>query len=815
MNMNSPPASPFSSRVDAATAFQQAIALHRQGQGVQADALCAEALRVDPRHAGAWHLRGLIALTEGNADQGIEWIERSLSIDPDQPAAHLNLGNYLLSQNKSELALASLERALRLRADYPLALYNRGNALRDLGRYDAALASYDQALRIRSDDWRAVNNRGLVLLELKRPDDARAAFERALQLEPGALEVHMNLGATLLKLARPQQEEALECYERACRMTPQDPDAWCGRGNALLALKRPDEGTASYTHALQLKPDMIEALINRSGALQALHRPADALRDCELALRLAPHSVPALNHFGNALLALGRADEALARYDEALRLKPTAADTLMNRSTALRVLRRYRESAQCCAELLRIAPEQDYALGYLFQFRMDSCDWANVESLTKQLTGAVADRKKVVNPMTLLLIDSAPLQRVSAELFAADQWPENPSLGPCPGPTIRAAAKTRVAYVSADFGDHPVSHLLVGVLERHDRARFEVIGVSLAPAKMEPLGQRVRAAFDRFIVVTDRTDREVAMLLRELQVDIAVDLMGFTERQRLGIFAHRGAPVQAEFLGYAGTVGAAYMDYLLADAVVIPEGQEQHFIEHVVRLPHCYLPNDDRREIAAAPSRTEAGLPEEGFVFCAFTNACKINPPVFATWMRLLRELPGSILWLRDMGPEARENLQREAERHAVDRHRLVFAPWAAGMAEHLARLSCADLYLDTMPYNAHSTACDMLWSGVPVITCAGQCFASRVASSVLTAAGLPELITRTLEEYECKAAELARHPAKLQAIRARLAAHGMRVPLFDTGRFTRYLETAYETMQERAVRGEAPTGFTVSPSPL
>src|SRR5215831_9854217 len=295
-------------------------------------------------------------------------------------------------------------------------------------------------------------------------------------------------------------------------------------------------------------------------------------------------------------------------------------------------------------------------------------------------------------------------------------------------------------------------------------------------------------------------------------IDVAVDLMGYTQGLRLGIFAQRVAPVQATYLGYAGTLGAPYMDYLIADAVVIPASEEQFFSESVVRLPHCYLPTDDRRPIAPAPSREAAGLPARGAVLCAFTNAYKINPPVFAVWMRLLRETPGSVLWLRGMGEAARANLEREAERHGVGRERLVFAPHVAGMAEHLGRQALADLYLDTQPYNAHSTACDALWAGVPVLTCAGRSFASRVAASALTAVGLPELITHTLEEYEAKALGLLREPQKLQELREKLARERLGSPLFDTARFTRQLESAYLAMHERAARAERPASFNVIP---
>jgi protein O-GlcNAc transferase len=403
--------------------------------------------------------------------------------------------------------------------------------------------------------------------------------------------------------------------------------------------------------------------------------------------------------------------------------------------------------------------------------------------------------------MSLLPLTDAPeLLLACARSLVADQYPENPVLGPFTrGPRPGAGERLRVAYVSADFHDHPVSHLLVGVLERHDRERFEVIGISLRGPTGDSFERRVRAAFDRCIDLGGRDDLQIAQRMRELQIDIAVDLMGLTDSLRLGVFAHRAAPVQVSYLGYAGTSGAPYMDYVLADEVVIPRGTEGSYSEQVLRLPHCYLPNDDRREVGPLPTRAQAGLPGSGVVFCAFTNAYKINPPMFDIWMRLLRSLPGSVLWLRTLTDEARENLQREARTRAVDPDRLVFAPHVTSMAEHLGRHGLADLYLDTFPYNAHSTACDALWAGVPVLTCMGTGFASRVAASALTAMGLSELITHSLGEYEHLALDLARRPERLLELRARLARQRSSAPLFDTSGYCGHLESAYQWMAQRA----------------
>ena len=721
-------------------AFQQAVALHQQGRPFQADALCSEVLRADPKHYGAWHLRALLALEAGDTQQGIQWLERSLKINNQQFAGHSNLGNALLSLGKPREALASLDQAVRLRPDYTIAWYNRGNALRDLKRFPEALDSYERVLRAQPDDAQALENKALILLGMKRYEDAVQAYSRALQVAP----------------------------------------------------------------------DHVDSWINRGLALRNLQQYAQALSDYDQALRLAPDSVLALNNRGNVLLALGRNEEALAHYDQALKLSPQAPDSLYNRGAALRELRRYSESAQAFAALLKIDPDHAYAPGNLFHLRMDLCDWSDYPALTSQLHQSLLANHRVINPLSLLLLDESPqIQLACARAYVEEKHP--PQAKAAAARATRATGKIRVAYISADFREHPVSYLLAGTLEKHDRAAFEIFGISLRAAEDTELGHRVRSGCDQFIEVADRSDARVAGLLREAEVDIAVDLMGLTQGMRLGIFAHRAAPVQVNYLGYAGTLGASYMDYVLADGVVIPRGDERHYAEKVVRLPHCYLPNDNLRRIAAAPAREQAGLPAQGVVFCAFTNAYKINPPVFDIWMRLLREVPQSVLWLRAVGPEVRANLLTEAAARGVDPQRIVFAPHVASMAEHLGRHQLADVYLDTLPYNAHSTTCDALWAGVPVVTCAGRGFASRVAASALTAIGLPELVGDNLEEYGHLALGLALDPRKRRDLSARLAANRATAPLFDTARHTRGLEAAYEVMHKRAGQGLTPEAFDVA----
>jgi protein O-GlcNAc transferase len=643
--------------------------------------------------------------------------------------------------------------------------------------------------------------------------EALEFYDRALRIKPGLASVLVNRSNTLRSLQR--LGEALQDLDSALSIKPAFPEALNNRGNVLRDLGELEAAVASFDAALQLRPGFLMALCNRGNALLDLKRPGQALASFEAGLRLDPDDGEALFGRASALLRLQqRPEEALADFDRAAARGIELQEILVGKAAALADLRRHDEAAGVLTQLIALAPERDYVRGSLLHSLLQTCHWANLPALIADLERRVRAGRRASHPQSLLsLSDSAELHFECARASAADQHPQNDSLGPCTVSSRESGRRLRVAYVSADFREHPVSYLLVGTLERHDRRRFEVIGIALQAGQSTVFGQRVCAAFDRLIDATARTDEEVTLLLRELEVDVVVDLMGFTHGMRAGIFARRAAPVQVTYLGYAGTLGAPYMDYLLADGIVIPAGEEKWYSEQVVRLPDCFLPNDAGRHIGVAPTRREAGLPESGFVFCAFTTTYKINPSVFEVWMRLLREVDGSVLWLRSVEEEARRNLLREARERGIASERLLFAPRAAGMDEHLARHTLADLYLDTLPYNAHSTVCDSLWAGVPVITCRGRSFPARVAASALMAVGLPELITSSLAEYEHKALELARNPDRLRVLRERLARQRTCAPLFDTDRFTRHLETAYLTMSERAARGEAPQSFAVAPS--
>ena len=758
--------------------FQRAVALHQCGELTQAEILYREVLGQLPNHFDAVHMLGVIEAQRKNPEGAVEFIDR----------------------------------ALRLRPDSAEALSNRGVALLELQRYAEALASYDRALQLRPDYVEALSNRGIALWRLKRHEEALADYDRALQLKPDYAEALSNRGMALGELRR--HEEALASYDRALQLRPDYAEALNNRGTALRELKRHEEALADHERALQLKPDYAEALNNRGTALANLRRHEEALASYDRALQLKPDYAEALNNRGNALVSLKRTEEAVASYDRALQLKPDYAPALSNRGNALGDLRRHEDAARTFARLLEMAPDHDYALGRMFHSQLRCCNWTQYAQIGERIVQAVKEGRKADAPLTFLAVsDSAELQLRCSRTYVRDRYPPSPQ--PLWAGQRYQHDRIRVAYVSADFRDHAVSCLVAGLFEAHDRHRFETIALSLRPEDHGATGQRIKAAFDRFVDVTGKSDREAAALLRELEVDIAVDLMGFTADARTPILAHRGAPIQVNYLGFPATMGADYIDYIIADRFVIPEDRRTHYSEKVVYLPDSFQANDDKRKIGERiPTRQEVGLPEYGFVFCSFNNSYKINPRFFAVWMRLLRSVADSVLWLIADNVSVRDNLRAEAAKRGIDPGRLVFAP-RIQYADHLARLRLADLFLDSSPFNAGTTASDALWAGVPVLTCAGEAFASRMAGSLLNAVGLPELITFCIEDYEMLAHKLAAAPALLTQIRTRLADNRANCSLFDTSRFRRHIETAYVTMWERHQRGERPESFAVSPSPI
>ncbi|SKA06013.1 Predicted O-linked N-acetylglucosamine transferase, SPINDLY family [Enhydrobacter aerosaccus] len=652
---------------------------------------------------------------------------------------------------------------------------------------------------------------GFALHRQGRLDEAERCYRSVLAGQPSHFHALHFTG--LIHYQRGAHAEAADWIERAIAVDPKVPEAHSNLGLALQELQRFDEALACHQRALELEPDAAESLNNRGNVLLALNRPEEALADYDEALRRNPDFALAHNNRGNALQALGRVDEALAAYDRALQLMPDFVLALNHKGRILREMKRLDEAAAVFGRLLTLAPQLPYLPGMLFDTRLNACQWQGYDAAAAAIISAIRRGERADAPFTFFNYSLVPAdQLLCARAFAAADFPPSPR----PLVTGRPVRRDRIrlAYLSPDFRQHATAYLTAGLFEHHHRSHFEVFGISYGPDDQSPMRARLQAGFDRFIDVREHGDRAVAELLHQEGIDIAVDLAGYTALNRAGILAHRPAPIQVLYLGFPATMGTSFIDYLIADHQVIPPQHEPAYSEKIVRLPDSYQVNDNKRAIAEqGPSRRELGLPDRAFVFCSFNNSYKIRPAIFDVWMRLLRAVEGSVLWLLDDNPFAIAAVRREAQQRGVSPNRLVFAP-RVPLDQHLARHRCADLFLDTFPCNAHTTASDALWVGLPLITLTGDTFASRVAASLLNAVGLPELVTTNLAEYEALAFKLATTPDLLAETKGRLEAQRSQAPLFDTGRTCRHLESAYIEMYERCLRGDAPSGFDVAALP-
>ena len=639
-------------------------------------------------------------------------------------------------------------------------------------------------------------------------DDFRAAeriARAALERDAGDAEALYLLGSTLLFEGR--FAEARGPLETAAPRISRR-GAGFRLGHCLLALGDLRSAEAALRRECQAHPEFADAHNVLGVALINQARNDEALASFQAALRIDPEHVEANNNAGNVLAALGRREQAVPHFERALRKNPGLADGHLNLGLLLQSLRRHGEAMASFRRAVELAPEMNYALSSLVWCELLAYQWppagADVATLRKQ----VREGKVAVAPFTLIAASDSPAEQLAC---AARHVRELPAGKPLWRGPARRRERITLAYVSGDFHEHATAKLAARLFELHDRARFEVIGISYGADDGSPARARLKKGFDRFVDVRPMDDDAAARQLHELQVDIAVDLKGHTPDARPGIFAQRPAPLQVSYLGYPGTMGAPFIDYVIADRIVIPPGEEQFFREQVVRLPHSYQVNDATRGIAEGKlARAQAGLPDGAFVFCAFNNSYKITPSFFGAWLRLLAGVPGSVLWLLDDNPTARRNLEASARDCGIDPARLVFAA-RMPHAEHLARHRLADLFLDNLPCNAHTTASDALWAGLPVLTCAGTTFAGRVGASLLEALGLPELIAPNPERYEALALELARNRGLLGGYRERLARNRLSHPLFDTDLLRRHIEAAYQTMWQRLLRGEPARSFDVA----
>jgi protein O-GlcNAc transferase len=815
---------------------------HQQDHHEDACALMTTAISVNPRSVDALCNLGIVLQDLGRNAEALDIYDRVLAIDNRIAEAHNNRGTALRALDRPAAAIMSFDRAIAVRPDYAEARFNRAALLASLGRYDEAVTSYDQLIAIQPDNFEAHRGRARVLMANQEPEAALMSYARAVSLRPDDVEVRFDRGILLNQLGR--FREALGELDLVLASDPDNSAALAQRGAALAELERYEEAEECLARAVSLRPGDAAALDAHGIALQGLDRPAEALICHDRALAIAPDNAAALYNRGHALVALGRPAEALDSYDRALKLAPADPRTLLNRGIALNAMGRYDDALTYLDAAIARAPdnaaahlqrgaalmatgefagalasyEQTLALGTPLTDILDRlarcvaelCDWTRTAEITRQLELHIRDGSAIISPLTLLHYESTP----SLQLACARHYVRAKLGGPSSSRAVppRKHDRLHIAYLCANFNRPAVASQVAGLLESHDRLSFEIHGVSFGPDEDAAERTRVVLGCDLFHDVHALSDRQIAERLRELEIDIAVDLTGHGRGGRPGILASRPAPIQVNYLGYPGTMGAEFFDYIIADSLVLPPGEGAFYSEKIVRLPGCYQANDAGVIAEATPSRAEAGLPDKGFVYASF-NGGTISEPVFDAWMAVLTEVEGSVLWLSEVGDTTKSNLRQHAQARGVDPGRLIFAP-RVGHAEHLARLRLADVFLDTLPCGARAGASDALWEEVPVVTCRGKAFASRVAASMLHSVGLDLLVASHLREYTALARLLAQRPDMLAGLKKRLAEKRLLSPLFDSERLRRDLEEAYKVMWARYEAGDPPWSFDVEASP-
>jgi len=724
-----------------------------------AERLISTALKLQPKNPDALQILGVIKNLKGQHEEGVRLLKKAVDLNPDNGFIHLNLAKALSDNNKDYYALPHHKHATRLMPE-------------------------------NSNTWL---NHGVSLIKLNRQEEALLVFESGLKLHPNSPDLWTNLSGVLNELLR--HEEAITAAQNALSIDSRQAQAWCNLGSALGSINKFSESLKAFDNGLALSPTLIDGWINKGKILLSLNEIEGALNSFHRALEINPQSAEAWLYIGNGLQASLNIQGSIEAYYKSLEINPKSATTLSNLGVSLKFNKDFEKAKQVLEEAISLGGEVDYLLGNYLSVLMHLCDWGNYDSLCEKITQSLSSGKNSITPFDLLSTPVDPgIQKKCAEQFVKN-WVKVRQSNGLPTSQIGLKEKIRVGYFSCDFKEHPVGILMNNIVTLHSRSQFEVIGFFLNNETGDLIENSLLESFDRSVNLASLSDAQAITLINDQKLDIAIDLSGHTSGARISLFSKRLAPIQLTFLGYAGTTGTDFFDYLLADQVAIPPNNQVDFTEKIAYLPSSFFPVNSQlvsHNPGNVPSRESQHLPGRGIVFGCFNNAYKISPQIFNTWMGILKEVPNSVLWLSQMPAKTIENLRKEAKRSGMDSDRLIFATRTPSNKDHLSRLRLMDLFLDTPHYNAHATSADALTSGVPVITLLGESFAGRVAASQLTAADLPELITHSLSEYSNKAIEFAKNPESLASLRKKLAANHHTAPLFNSSKYVRDLEELY-----------------------
>ncbi|MDC1411073.1 tetratricopeptide repeat protein [Amylibacter sp.] len=714
-------------------------------------------------------------------------------------AAHKDLGDI-------KKASQAFKKVTKLKPTYADGFNNYGVTLKEQGRLEEAIEGFEKAIFLKPDYDEAYFNMGITLQEKGKLEEAIEAFEKEIFLKPDYVDAYNNMGNALKDQGK--LEEAIETYKKAIAIKPDYVDAYNNMGNALNDQGKLEEAIEAFEKAIFLKSDYVDAYYNMGNALKDKGKLEEAIEAYKKAIAIKPDYVEAYNNMGNALKDQSKLEKAIEAYKEAIAIKPDYAEAYNNMGNALKEQGKLEEAIEAYTKALSLKPDYVQARSHRLYLQAKICNWKTVEEDHSSLP-KLGISGNAIAPFTLLSLEDAPERhRLRSENYAKEHFPvkslmkfERPSQMP---------KRLRIGYFSADFKEHPVAYLIAKVLEQHNCGEFEVFGYSLHGSSSCNLHQRIKKSFDYFTDVKDMSDKEVALRARHDRIDIAIDLNGYTQNARTGIFAYRAAPIQINYLGFPGTMGANFIDYIIADQNLIPPSNQKYYFEKQLYLPNTYMPTDNGRKFSKhSILRNNMGLPDSAFVFCCFNNNYKISPNEFDIWMRLLTKVENSVLWLRKSNQLSDKNIIKEAQKRNIDSSRLVFTD-RVSIDDHLSRYKLADLFIDTFAFNAHTTASEALWAGLPVVTKLGKGFAARVAGSLLNAVGLPELITHNEEAYEALILELATKPKKLSAIKKKLEANRLSTPLFNTEQYTKHLENGYLQAYQRHFDGEKPDTIIV-----
>jgi predicted O-linked N-acetylglucosamine transferase (SPINDLY family) len=637
---------------------------------------------------------------------------------------------------------------------------------------------------------------------------ANKAYQAILQDKPNDFNGTHLLGLTYHQLG--ENQKAIELILQAISINSRYAPAYFNLGSIFQTQHEWDKALENYDQAIAIDPNYLDALLRKSQILINLNRFLDALKTFDRLVTLQPNNYLVFYQRTEVLLKLKKINEALTDYQKSIELNPNFIEGHFSLANALFDIGKFDQALHYYQRAICIDPDYDYLYGFYIQVKMKMCQWEDISDELLLFEKNLSESRWITFPFIALHLYDKPAihQKIATSYIKKRYSNKHVAINPF---ALQKKKKIRVGYFSADFRIHPTSQLIVEILRCHDRTQFEVYGFSFGPENNDLTKQYITTIFDKFIDVSSMSDDEIVRLSKNFEIDIAVDLNGHTQYARTEVFLTRCAPVQINYLAYPSTIGSSHMDYIMADRVVIHEGNQEFFSEKKIYLSNCYVTHDSKNKVLEnIYSRSDFDLPNNAFIFCCFNGSFKILPKTFDMWMRILKSVEGSILWLYRDNSFAVDNLLKEARFRGVNPNRLIFAE-RMDLDQHLPRYRLADLFLDTFPYNAHTTANDSLWAGLPVLTLMGQSFASRVASSLLQAIELPELICHTHAEYEAKAIELALNPQKLADLKKKLANNQKTTPLFNGFQITRNIELAYTSVYQRYQKGLTPEDVFVS----